>query len=107
MQDILQQENGGLVRQASRHPPGWQQDSSVKASEDSQFSTGALGQLTPFKIEMKTELMRITAIFAALALVALTAFNASAQTPVQSGTNGPANSVDTDRIIRAFYLDRA
>ena len=51
---------------------------------------------------MKTERMRITAIFAALALVALTAFNASAQTPVQPGTNGPANSVDTDRIIRAF-----
>ena len=46
--------------------------------------------------------MRITAIFAALALVALTALNASAQTPVQPGTNGPANSVDSDRIIRAF-----
>ena len=51
---------------------------------------------------MKTERMRITAIFAALALLALTALNASAQTPVQPGTNGPANSVDTDRIIRAF-----
>jgi len=102
MQDILQQENGGLVRRASRHLPGWQQDSSVKASEDSQFSTDTLGQLTPFKIEMKTELMRITAIFAALALVALIALNASAQTPVQPGTNGPANSVDSDRIIRAF-----
>jgi len=102
MQDILQQENGGLVRRASRHLPGWQQDSSVKASEDSQFSTDTLGQLTPFKIEMKTELMRITAIFATLALVALIALNASAQTPVQPGTNGPANSVDSDRIIRAF-----
>src|ERR1051325_3072165 len=51
---------------------------------------------------MMTGLMRITAIFAALALVALTALNASAQTPVQPGTNGPANSVDADRIIRAF-----
>jgi len=46
MQDILQQENGGLVRRASRHLPGWQQDSSVKASEDSQFSIDTLGQLT-------------------------------------------------------------
>lgn len=51
---------------------------------------------------MKTERMRIPAIFAALALVALTALNASAQTPAQPGTNGPANSVDIDRIIRAF-----
>ena len=69
--------------------------------------TCAQGQLTPFKMEMKKELMRIPAIFAALALVGLTALNASAQTPAQPGTNGPANSVDTDRIIRTFTAKEA
>ena len=56
---------------------------------------------------MKKELMRIPAIFAALALVALTAFNAMAQTPDQPGTNGPANSVDTERIIHTFTAKEA
>ncbi len=52
--------------------------------------------------------MRIPAIFAALALVALTALNTSAQTPVQPTTNGPAaNSVDTERIIRTFTAKEA
>ena len=51
---------------------------------------------------MKNELMRTPAIFATLALVALTALNASAQTAAQPGTNGPANSVDTERIINTF-----
>jgi hypothetical protein len=35
MQDILQQENGVMPGEPLGHPPGWQQDSSVKASEDS------------------------------------------------------------------------
>lgn len=56
---------------------------------------------------MKKELMRTPAIFAALALVALTALNASAQTPTQPATNGPANSVDTERIIRTFTAKEA
>lgn len=51
---------------------------------------------------MKNEFMKISAIFATLALVAVTALNVSAQTPAQPGTTGPANSVDSDRIIRAF-----
>ena len=56
---------------------------------------------------MKNELMKISAIFATLALVALTALNASAQTPAQPGTNGPANSIDTERIIRTFTAKEA
>ena len=51
---------------------------------------------------MKNKLMKISAIVATFALLALTALNASAQTPVQAGTNGPASSVDTERIIRTF-----
>jgi len=42
--------------------------------------------------------MRTSPIIAALALVVLTAFGVSAQTPA----NGAMNPVDTDRIIRAF-----
>jgi TonB family protein len=57
---------------------------------------------------MKNEFMKISAIFATLALVALTAFNASAQTAAQPATNGPAaNSVDTERIIRTFTTKEA
>src|SRR5215211_2006210 len=82
----------------SGHPRRWQQDSFVKASDDIQFSTGAI----PLKVEMKNELMKIPAFVATFALLALTALNASAQTPTQAGTIGPANSVDTERIIRAF-----
>jgi TonB family protein len=56
---------------------------------------------------MKKELMRIPAIFAALALMAVTALTALAQTPVQAGTNGPTGSVDSERIIRAFTTKEA
>ena len=56
---------------------------------------------------MKNELMKISAIVATFALLALTALNASAQTPAQPGTNGPANSVDTERIIRSFTAKEA
>ena len=56
---------------------------------------------------MKNELMKIPAIVATLALLALTALTASAQTPAQTGTTGPANSVETDRIIRAFTAKEA
>ena len=65
------------------------------------------GHLTPCKIEMKKELMRIPAIFAALALVVVTAVNALAQTPAQAGTTGPTGSIDTERIIRAFTTKEA
>jgi TonB family protein len=102
MQDILQQENGGIARRASPAPVRLATGFFRQGIRRPSVSTGTLGQLTPFKIEMKIELMRIPSIIAALALVALTAFNASAQTPAQPGTNGPANSVDTERIIRAF-----
>src|SRR5688500_2948363 len=56
---------------------------------------------------MKKELMRIPTIFATLALLALAALNVSAQTPAQPGTTGPANSVDTERIIQAFTAKEA
>ena len=56
---------------------------------------------------MKNELMKIPAIVATFALLALTTLNASAQTPAQAGTTGPASSVDTERIIRAFTAKEA
>lgn len=87
-------------------PPGWQQDSPVKASENSQFPL-APSDNYPIKMEMKKELMRIPAIVAALALVALTALNVTAQAPVQPVANGPADSVDTERIIRTFTAKEA
>jgi len=65
------------------------------------------GTINAFKMEMKNELMRIPAIFATLALVGLTALNAPAQTPAQPGTNGPPNSVDTERLIRTFTAKEA
>lgn len=60
---------------------------------------------------MKKALMRISATFAALAIVALADLNTSAQAPAQAGTTGPTvsapASVDTDRIIRSFTAKEA
>ena len=52
---------------------------------------------------MKKERMRTSLIIAALALVVLSALVVSAQT----GANGPSDSVDADRIIRAFTAKEA
>ena len=43
MQEILQQENGVSAPATFRRQPGWQQDSSLQASEDSQFPVFILG----------------------------------------------------------------
>ena len=51
--------------------------------------------------------MKIPAIVATFALLALTALNASAQTQASAGTTGPPNSVDIDRIIRTFTAKEA
>src|SRR5215208_2599749 len=52
---------------------------------------------------MKNERMRTSLIIVALALVVLTALNVSAQTD----GNGSMNSVEADRIIRAFTAKEA
>jgi TonB family protein len=52
---------------------------------------------------MKKERMRTPLIIAALALLVLSAPGVSAQT----GANGPADSVDADKIIRAFTAKEA
>ena len=51
---------------------------------------------------MKTEFMRIPALLTAVALVALTAINTSAQVQAQTAANGPAPVADSERIIRTF-----
>jgi len=51
--------------------------------------------------------MRIATTFALLALMAVTALSTSAQTPAQTGTNGPPASVDTARIISTFTAKEA
>lgn len=56
---------------------------------------------------MKTELMRIPPIFTALALVVLIAITVSAQTPAPVAANGPANTVETERIVRTFTAKEA
>src|SRR5215510_5613776 len=56
---------------------------------------------------MKNELMKISATVATLALLALFALNASAQTTAQPVTTGPANTIDSERIIRAFTAKEA
>lgn len=107
MQELLQQENAISPRTASRSP----RPAGNKILPSRHLRTVSYhwhpGQLTPFKMEMKKVIMRIPAIFTALALVALTALNASAQTAAQPVTNGPATSIDTERIIRAFTAKEA
>src|SRR4026209_1394900 len=62
---------------------------------------------------MKKERMRISLIIAALALLALTALSASAQTngSTSRATNGPTNgsldAVESDRIIHRFTAKEA
>ena len=102
MQEILQQENGVSAPATFRRQPGWQQDSSLQASEDSQFPVINRGRCNHLYREMKTEFMRIPALFTALALVALTALTTSAQVQAQTGANGPAGAIDTERVIRTF-----
>src|SRR6185503_15945375 len=103
MQELLQQENAVLATEGlpGTRPAG-NRNLSSRHLRTVSFHW-RLGHLTPIKVEMKNEFMKISAIFATLALVALTAVNASAQTAAQPATNGPAaNSVDTERIIRTF-----
>ena len=73
MQELLQQENGVLAPPGlpGTHPAGNRILSLRHLKTVS--STGAQGQLTSFKVEMKKEPMKISAIFAALALVFATA----------------------------------
>ena len=100
MQEFLQQENGVLGPAALPGP----RQAGNRIIPSRHLRTVSYhwrqGQLTP--LDMKKEIMRIPTIFATLALLALSVVNASAQTPAQPGTTGPASSVDTDRIIRAF-----
>ena len=56
---------------------------------------------------MKNELMKISATVATLALLALTALSASAQTTAHPVKTGPADSIDSERIIRAFTAKEA
>lgn len=106
MQDFLQQENAILAPAGflATRPAGNRFLSSRHLRTVS--SPLAPGIINPFYVEMKNELMKIPAIVATFALLALTALNASAQTPAQAGTTGPAG-VDTDRIIRTFTAKEA
>src|ERR1044072_7764914 len=104
MQDFLQQENAILAPAAFfGHPAA--SNGILPLRHLMSFSSPLA--LTPIKVEMKIELMKIPAFVATFALLALTALNVSAQTPAQPGTIGPPNSVDTDRIIRAFTAKEA
>ena len=111
MQEILQQENGILDPPSLQTtPPAGNRILSSRHLRTVSF-TGAQGHLTHFKVDMKKALMRISATFAALAIVALAALNTSAQSTAQAGTTGPTvsapASVDTDRIIRSFTAKEA
>ena len=107
MQELLQQENG--ILSPSGHPGHRRAGNRILPSRHLRTVSyhWRPGTINPLKIEMKKGLMRIPTIFATLALLAVAALNASAQTPAQPGTTGPANSVDTDRIIRAFTAKEA
>ena len=51
---------------------------------------------------MKRAIMRTSPLVAAVALLVLTALNSSAQVQPQPTATGPAATVDSDRIVRAF-----
>src|ERR1043166_5754031 len=52
---------------------------------------------------MNRAIMRTSPLVAAVALLVLTAFNSSAQVqPQPASTTGPANTIDSARIIHAF-----
>lgn len=107
MQEILQQENGFLAPAAvlPTRPAG--NRTLLSRHLKTVSSAGAQGNLTHFKTGLKKELMRIATTFALLALLAVTALNASAQTPAPTGTNGPPASIDTARIISTFTAKEA
>jgi len=52
-------------------------------------------------------LMRTSPIIAAVALLVLTAFTTPAQVQAQNTATGPTNTIDADRIIRAFTAKEA
>src|ERR1044072_2676981 len=52
-------------------------------------------------------LMRTSPIIAAVALLVLTAFTTPAQVQAQNTATGPTNTIDADRIVRAFTAKEA
>jgi TonB family protein len=56
---------------------------------------------------MMKALLRTPPIIAAVALLVLTALNTPAQVQPQNGATGPADTIDSDRIIRAFTAKEA
>ncbi|HEY6217252.1 MAG TPA: energy transducer TonB [Pyrinomonadaceae bacterium] len=56
---------------------------------------------------MKTALMRTSPLVVAVALLVLTAAYTSAQVQPQTAATGPANTIDSDRIIHAFTAKEA
>jgi TonB family protein len=56
---------------------------------------------------MKKAFMRTSPIIAAVALLVLTALNSSAQVQPQTAATGPADTIDSERIIRSFTAKEA
>src|ERR1051325_7464891 len=107
MQEILQQENGGRASEASQPALGLATGlfhRSIRRPSEFHYS----GRHIPRKVDMNRAIMRTSPLVAAVALLVLTAFNSSAQVqPQPASTTGPANTIDSARIIHAFTTKEA
>src|ERR1051326_6974467 len=101
MQEILQQENGGRASEASQPALGLATGlfhRSIRRPSEFHYS----GRHIPRKVDMKRAIMRTSPLVAAVALLVLTALNSWAQVQPHPPASGPAATVDSDRIVRAF-----